>query len=100
MSLTDESLEWRSIQDVLSTIYVNTVRSTVGTEGVMAFTDVACIKNPGGPAGWSVILLASNNVTDVLARSDSPCIESYGHIPKATTTTNNPSEITASPVDL
>ena len=95
MSLTDESLEWRSIQDALSTIYVNTVRSTVGTEGVVAFTDGACIKNPGGPAGWSVILLDSNNVADGLPRPDAPRIECYGHIPKAPTTTNNRAEITA-----
>jgi ribonuclease HI len=95
MSLTDESLEWRSIQDALGTIYVNAVHSTLGTEGVVAFTDGACIKNPGGPAGWSIILLDSNNVADGLAPPDAPRIECYGHIPKAPTTTNNRAEISA-----
>lgn len=95
MNLTDESLEWRSIQDALRTVYVDTLRSTLGTEGVVVFTDGACIKNPGGPAGWSAILLASDNVTDGLPRPGAPCIECYGHIPKAATTTNNRAEITA-----
>ncbi len=48
MNLVDDSLEWRSVLDALRTIRVDTVRSMFGSQGVAAFTDGACIKNPGG----------------------------------------------------
>src|SRR6266571_8387274 len=95
MSLSDESLEWRSIQDALRTVYVDKIQSILGTHAVVAFTDGACIKNPGGPAGWSAILLDSDNVTGGVAHQDAPRIECYGHIPQSATTTNNRAEITA-----
>ncbi len=91
----EDSLEWRSLVDALRSVYVNTVRSTLGTQGVVAFTDGACIKNPGGPAGWSAILLAAGDVSDSIARQDAARIECYGHIPRSPTTTNNRAEITA-----
>ncbi|MFL5693178.1 MAG: ribonuclease H [Ktedonobacteraceae bacterium] len=95
MSQVDESLEWRSVLDALRSVYVDTARSTLGTQGVVAYTDGACIKNPGGPAGWSAILLAAGDVTGGIARPDAACIECYGHIPRSPTTTNNRAEITA-----
>jgi len=91
----DESLEWRSVLDALRDIYVDKARTTLGTRGVVAFTDGACIKNPGGPAGWSAILLAADDVTGGAAHENAVRIECYGHIPIAPTTTNNRSEITA-----
>ncbi|HLX41347.1 MAG TPA: ribonuclease H [Ktedonobacteraceae bacterium] len=95
MNQVDESLEWRSVIDALRTIYVETARSTLGTQGVIAYTDGACLKNPGGPAGWSAILLAASDVANNEAVEGAKRIECYGHIPKAPTTTNNRSEITA-----
>ena len=95
MNLVDDSLEWRSVLDALRTIRVDTVRSMFSSQGVAAFTDGACIKNPGGPAGWGAILLAAEDVTGGIAREGARRIECYGHIPAAQTTTNNRAEITA-----
>ena len=95
MKLVDDTLEWRSVMDALRTISVDTVRSTFGSRGVVAFTDGACIKNPGGPAGWGAILLAAEDVTGGIAREDAKRIECYGHIPASQTTTNNRAEISA-----
>ena len=95
MSQVDESLEWRSVLDALRSVYVDTARSTLGTQGVVAYTDGACIKNPGGPAGWRAILLPANDITGDIAHQDAACIECYGHIPRSPTTTNNRAEITA-----
>ena len=95
MSLGDESLEWRSILDALRDITVETSRETLGERGTVVFTDGACIKNPGGPAGWSVILVAVDNVIDENIREGAPRIESYGHIPTSMNTTNNRAEIAA-----
>ena len=95
MNVTDESLEWHSVLDALQSVYVDTARATLGTKGVVAFTDGACIKNPGGPAGWSAILLAADDVTGGVAREHAVPIECYGSIPKSPITTNNRAEITA-----
>lgn len=95
MNLIDESLEWRSVLDALQHVYVDRARATLGTNGVVAFTDGACIKNPGGPAGWSAILLAVEDVTGGVAREHAVPIECYGYIPKAPSSTNNRAEITA-----
>ena len=95
MSLGDESLEWHSILNALKHISVESVRSTLGEHGTVAYTDGACIKNPGGPAGWSVILVADVYVTDGHIREDAPRIECYGHIPESPGTTNNRAEIAA-----
>jgi ribonuclease HI len=91
----EDSLEWRSLVDALRGVYVDTVRSMLDSQGVVAYTDGACIKNPGGPAGWSAILLAAGAVTGSIARPDAARIECYGHIPRSPTTTNNRAEITA-----
>jgi ribonuclease HI len=90
----DQSLEWQSVLQALREIPV-TKRSALGAQGVIAYTDGACIKNPGGPAGWSVILLAASDVTNNVAREGAVRIECNGHIPKSPTTTNNRAEITA-----
>jgi ribonuclease HI len=95
MNLIDESLEWRSVLDALRNVYVDKASATLGTKGVVAFTDGACIRNPGGPAGWSAILLAADDVTGSVAHEDAEPIECFGYIPKSTTTTNNRAEITA-----
>ena len=95
MSPGDESLEWRSVLDALRSIPVETARSTLGERGTVAYTDGACIKNPGGPAGWSVILVSVENVAGDSIREGAPCIECYGHIPSSPNTTNNRAEITA-----
>ncbi len=96
MNLVDEdqSLEWQSVLHALRDIPV-AKRAALGAQGVIAYTDGACIKNPGGPAGWSVILLAASEVTNNVAREGAVRIESNGYIPKSQTTTNNRAEITA-----
>jgi len=95
VSLGDESLEWQSILDALRNITVEAAYETLGEQGTAAYTDGACIKNPGGPAGWSVILVSIDNVVDENVLEDAPRIESYGHIPDSLNTTNNRAEIAA-----
>ncbi len=95
MSLGEESLEWHSVLDALRSVPVETARSIVGERGTVAYTDGACIKNPGGPAGWSVIMAAIDNISGENIREGAPRIECYGHIPKSPNTTNNRAEITA-----
>ena len=95
MSLGDESLEWHSILDALKNISVETARVTLGQHGTVAYTDGACIQNPGGPAGWSVILVSVDHVDGERIREGAPRIECYGHIPASPNTTNNRAEIAA-----
>lgn len=95
MSPGEESLEWRSVLDALRSLPVETTRSTLGERGTVAYTDGACIKNPGGPAGWSVILVSVENVVGDTIRLGAPSIECYGHIPSSPNTTNNRAEIAA-----
>lgn len=94
----DESLEWRSVLEALRHLQVNAAREMLGMPGsgkLIAYTDGACIKNPGGPAGWSTILLREQDVANNEAVEGAQRIESYGYIPKSPTTTNNRAEITA-----
>lgn len=65
------------------------------TAGVVAYTDGACIKNPGGPAGWSALFWSATDFVNGSIREHAPCFECYGHIPRAKTTTNNRAEIAA-----
>jgi ribonuclease HI len=95
VSLGDESLEWQSILNALRNIPVVEARSILGERSTVAYTDGACIKNPGGPAGWSVILVSKDSIIDEKIREGAPRIESYGHIPQSPTTTNNRAEIAA-----
>ena len=95
MSLGDESLEWQSIVNELRKLPVETTHEVLGEQGTIAYTDGACIKNPGGPAGWSVILVSTEYFVDENIPEDAPRIESYGFIPASYTTTNNRAEIAA-----
>jgi len=90
-----ESLEWRSVLDAVLNVDIRTHLPEVDQSGVVAYTDGACIKNPGGPAGWSALLWVAEDVVDGNVREGAPCLEVYGHIPKAPTTTNNRAEIAA-----
>ena len=74
---------------------IRTVLPTLDAKGVVAYTDGACLKNPGGPAGWSALLWAAADAVDGMIPPGAPCLESYGHIPKSAVTTNNRAEISA-----
>jgi ribonuclease HI len=93
--MVNNSLEWQSILAALSEITVEKAHSILGEKGTLAYTDGACIKNPGGPAGWSAILVPIDAVVDgeILPRAER--IESFGHIPRSPETTNNRAEISA-----
>ncbi len=95
VSEIQESLEWRSVLNAVLDINVRASLPTLDQSGVIAYTDGACIKNPGGPAGWSAILWAAADTVDGGVRKGAPCLECYGHIPRAETTTNNRAEIAA-----
>src|SRR5579872_4636514 len=95
VSEIQESLEWRSILDSLRNVTVEKASATLGERGVIAYTDGACIKNPGGPAGWSVILASIDYAHGEHIDEDAPRIECYGHIPRSPGTTNNRAEIAA-----
>jgi ribonuclease HI len=95
VSLGDESLEWQSILEELQKIPIEIAHEVLGEQDIVAYTDGACIKNPGGPAGWSAILVSAEYVANENIRENAPRIESYGHIPESYTTTNNRAEITA-----
>ncbi len=95
MSIVDDSsLEWQSVLEALKRIPASE-RVILGREPVIAYTDGACIKNPGGPAGWSAILLPASNLQGEQARNEAQKIECHGHIPGSPGTTNNRAEITA-----
>ena len=95
VSETQESLEWRSVLNAVLDVDIRATLKTLDANGVLAYTDGACLKNPGGPAGWSALLWAASDNVDGRVREGAPCLESYGHIPKAPTTTNNRAEIAA-----
>ena len=90
-----ESLEWRSVLQAVVDVNIRTYLPTLDGAGVIAYTDGACLKNPGGPAGWSALLWSMTDSVDGFIRENAPCLERYGHIPKAETTTNNRAEIAA-----
>ncbi|GAC1647375.1 MAG: hypothetical protein NVS4B12_15080 [Ktedonobacteraceae bacterium] len=95
VSETQESLEWRSVLDAVLDVDIRATLKTLDSNGIMAYTDGACLKNPGGPAGWSALLWSAADNADGRVREGAPCLERYGHIPKAATTTNNRAEIAA-----
>jgi ribonuclease HI len=90
-----ESLEWRSVLNAVLDCKLRAVLPGVDRSGVVAYTDGACLKNPGGPAGWSALLWDAADVVNGNVRESAPCLECYGHIPSAKTTTNNRAEISA-----
>ena len=93
--MINNSLEWQSILAALSEITVEKAHVILGEKGTLAYTDGACIKNPGGPAGWSTILVSCDAVVNEEILPDAERIESFGHIPKSPETTNNRAEISA-----
>jgi len=93
--MVNNSLEWQSVLKALEEISVEKARAILGEKGTIAYTDGACIKNPGGPAGWSVILVPVDAVVDGEVLKGAERIESFGHIPRAPETTNNRAEIAA-----
>ncbi len=95
VSEIQESLEWRSVVDAVQTVDVRASLPTLEESGIIAYTDGACIKNPGGPAGWSALLWATTDAVDGNIDERAPVLECYGHIPRAGTTTNNRAEIAA-----
>jgi ribonuclease HI len=90
-----DSLEWRSVLNAVLSVEIRDTLPMLDQSGVVAYTDGACLKNPGGPAGWSALLWAAADSTNGSIREGAPCLERYGHIPKAETTTNNRAEISA-----
>ena len=90
-----ESLEWRSVLNAVVDVDIRATLTTLDAKGIMAYTDGACLKNPGGPAGWSCLLWAATDNADGMVQQGASCLERYGHIPKAPTTTNNRAEIAA-----
>jgi ribonuclease HI len=92
---SQESLEWRSVVNAVLNVDIRAALPKLNESGIVAYTDGACIKNPGGPAGWSALLWSSADAVDGNVPADAACLESNGHIPKATTTTNNRAEIAA-----
>jgi ribonuclease HI len=93
---SQDSLEWRSVLNAVVDVTIRTSLPALDQRGIIAYTDGACIKNPGGPAGWSALLWAAADCGDHdLLREGAACFERYGHIPRAQTTTNNRAEIAA-----
>ncbi len=90
-----ESLEWRSVLNAVHEVNLRMHLPGLDEAGVVAYTDGACLKNPGGPAGWSVLLWAAPELVSGQVRAGATCYECYGHIPKSATTTNNRAEISA-----
>ncbi len=95
MDIIDESLEWQSVVNATVDCDIRKALPALGETGVVAYTDGACLKNPGGPAGWSSLLWSGSDFVAGRVRDDAICLERYGHIPKAQTTTNNRAEIAA-----
>jgi ribonuclease HI len=95
VSIINHSLEWHSVLDAVLDTDIRAALPDLDAKGVVAYTDGACLKNPGGPAGWSAILWAATDAVNGLIPSGAPCLESYGHISKSPTTTNNRAEISA-----
>src|SRR5215467_1290534 len=89
------SLEWRSVTKAVQHIDVRAALPLLDKRGVVAYTDGACIKNPGGPAGWAALLWAAFDFIDGKVRDDAACIECSGYVPSSDTTTNNRVEIAA-----
>lgn len=90
-----ESLEWRSVVNGVHTLDIRASLPNLDSTGIIAYTDGACLKNPGGPAGWSALLWATADTINGQPAPDAPRLECYGHIPRSPQTTNNRAEIAA-----
>jgi ribonuclease HI len=95
VSEVQESLEWQSVVNATVNADIRSSLPTLDDAGIVAYTDGACIKNPGGPGGWSALLWSAHDAVGDTVSAHAPCLECYGHIPKASTTTNNRAEISA-----
>lgn len=95
MSEIQGSLEWSSVLGAVLQVNIRSRLPSLNQEGIVAYTDGACIENPGGPAGWSALLWAAADMVDGRVKDQAACYECYGHIPQAPTTTNNRAEIAA-----
>jgi ribonuclease HI len=95
VSEAQESLEWQSVVNATVDTDIRSALPTLDDAGIIAYTDGACIKNPGGPGGWSALLWSAHDAVEDTVPAGTPCLECYGHIPKAPTTTNNRAEISA-----
>jgi len=91
----NESLEWRSVTEAVQHIDVRAALPLLDKRGVVAYTDGACIKNPGGPAGWAALLWAAFDFIGGKLHEDAAYIECSGFVPSSETTTNNRVEIAA-----
>ena len=95
LSIINHSLEWHSVLDAVLDTDIRAALPTLDAKGVLAYTDGACLKNPGGPAGWSALVWAAADAVNGKVAPGAACLERYGHIPKSPTTTNNRAEISA-----
>ncbi|QBD82322.1 hypothetical protein EPA93_42640 [Ktedonosporobacter rubrisoli] len=95
MNIANNSLEWHSVLDVVVDRDLYAILPALDQRGVVAYTDGACIKNPGGPAGWCALLWAAADSENGQMRKGAARFEGYGHIPKAPATTNNRAELAA-----
>jgi len=91
----NESLEWRSVLDAVLNVDIRAALPRLDQLGVVAYTDGACLRNPGGPAGWSALFWAAVDQVDGKILEGAISLERYGHISRAVTTTNNRAEISA-----
>ena len=91
----NESLEWRSVKEAVRNINVRAALPLLDKRGIVAYTDGACIKNPGGPAGWAALLWAAFDFIGGKLHEDAAYIECSGFVPSSETTTNNRVEIAA-----
>ena len=89
------SLEQRSVLEAAQRVDVSQSLPAWGKQGVVAYTDGACLNNPGGPAGWSALLWAASDVLSGKVRPGALSLACFGHIPKSPTTTNNRAEMSA-----
>lgn len=91
----NEALEWRSVLNAALGVDIRSALPGLDQHGTIAYTDGACLKNPGGPAGWSALFWAAVDQVDGKITEGAACFERYGHIPRSPTTTNNRAEIAA-----
>lgn len=89
------SLEQHSVLEAAQRVDVSQWLPAWRKQGVVAYTDGACLDNPGGPAGWSALLWAASDILPGKVWSGARALGCFGHIPQSTTATNNRAEISA-----
>src|SRR5260370_1411282 len=91
------SLEQRSVLEAAQRVDVSQSLPAWRKQGVVAYTDGACLDNPGRPAGWGALLCAASGALSGRVQPDARSLACFGHIPHSPTTTNNRAEISADP---